>query len=732
LFKSYKNMFVFAIFFALLISILPTQIVQATLPRSRTISILRIDGRNSAVYRPNGQQIRAHRNLRLADGFRLSTGAATEMYLRMDMGSVFKLSPNTDVSISLVDEFLSLTVDRGGALVNVPQSQTNRQLHLNIGSVAMTVRGTMFTLGHGEDFVFITMLTGAGDVLDAPLEEGQILTAWTADAEVEVPISGEIITEWVDPESNLNLAISEIYLEDLDYFTLNSIYNNSEYLLENSSFVDESILERIPERLEELRPPAEEPPPRLTTLPPIPSDTVNQEFSPVASIVDFVSENANGSRSAVQSSGIIAASTGQIVSVTSTASPPATHFIGIAVAANDFEFDHLTVHHQGNDITEQIIGQNLSLPGRGFQLSGSGNIIRTFDLRFFHRGELFGSQSLTVNLTTAESEEVPEIPDVVVPVATISLFSDGTLVQTHNTTGSATEQTAPLLESTLQNNTLGLTLNTENVTITHNNDDVTEILLNGTFPITETETLHFNVIVRNSAGNILQTGTLTVSVEVPVPTVNAVLLAGVFAFAETGGFPPRVEENHVNIINDDSVALSFDELDFGNFPHYIALLLNEDFDGMGEPLVVNGNFATAQAAVSAVTENPALNVTSDILFFDSATLQNTMLDNLGTGYRLSQSATEQNFAVILLDNNGNPIFFHPLSIEIIIHQNLQIFDPTIFEMPIIEPNEQIKQEEKFEEIPIYELLPLTPTIDFDEMGNPQVIHPEIPIILPFE
>jgi len=135
--------------------------------------------------------------------------------------------------------------------VQVAEQAAEQTLESRLGNLSLMVRGTMFTMGHfTENIVYIVMLSGSGEIDDILLEGGQILTAWYDEDEPWVYISGLIIHDWRNIDIDKNIAISEIYLEELDTFTLREILNNSEYLLENSEFVTEDILRQIPPILE--------------------------------------------------------------------------------------------------------------------------------------------------------------------------------------------------------------------------------------------------------------------------------------------------------------------------------------------------------------------------------------------------------------------------------------------------------------------------------------------------
>ncbi|MCL1998291.1 MAG: FecR family protein, partial [Turicibacter sp.] len=243
----------FALFLAGLITLSGSQTAHAAaaFTNARTVTVMDIDGRNADLYRSTGARTTPRRNSRLTNGYQLATGARTQVHLRMDRESILRMDANSRLAVELRGQHLGLDVLEGNALVRVAGQASNQSLVARVGTAVLAVRGTMFTIGHfDENIVYIVMLSGRGEVDGVMLEDGQILTAWHDGDDPH--ISGTIIRDWHDDDTHL--IISQIYINELDFFTLDEILNNREYLLENSNFITEELLEEVAERAEEIRP----------------------------------------------------------------------------------------------------------------------------------------------------------------------------------------------------------------------------------------------------------------------------------------------------------------------------------------------------------------------------------------------------------------------------------------------------------------------------------------------
>ncbi|MCL1998093.1 MAG: hypothetical protein FWG65_04915 [Turicibacter sp.] len=211
---------------------------------ARTVTVFRVDGEAASIHRNGARHTTARQRTRITAGDELVTGRATQVYLNMDGNSLLKVDSESRVAFELTSGLIGLTVAEGNALVRVAEQASGQSLESRVGNVIHAVRGTMFTIGHfNENIVYIAMLSGSGEVGGVMLEEGQILTSWHEGDELDVSISGAVVHDLL--EDGTNIVISEIVINELDQFTLQEIWDNQEYLLENSGFVTVEVLEEV-------------------------------------------------------------------------------------------------------------------------------------------------------------------------------------------------------------------------------------------------------------------------------------------------------------------------------------------------------------------------------------------------------------------------------------------------------------------------------------------------------
>ena len=232
--KLYKKCLAFVVVLAL--GMIP-QIVAAE-TEGRTLSIFRVEGENAFVTRGTPQEIDARAGLRLSEGYRISTGRETNVYIRIDTDSLVKMDQNSQVAVSRASrDRLSFSVESGNALINVDrQEQQGRTIESRIGSTALTVRGTIFIMGRSiNGGITITMLEGSGEVDDIILEAGMVMRIFEETGEV-----------------NISYAL---VLEEMDAFTLQALLDYQEILLTNGT-ISQEMLDAVPglleQRIEEL------------------------------------------------------------------------------------------------------------------------------------------------------------------------------------------------------------------------------------------------------------------------------------------------------------------------------------------------------------------------------------------------------------------------------------------------------------------------------------------------
>jgi len=260
----------FAILLILMIMFPMVQPVSAAYTSARSVTIFSVEGTNNWIYRGDSRTVARERR-RIQSSDTLVTGASSHMNFLMDQSSVLRMDSNSRLAISTAGMLLRIEMQEGNALAAISEQSTNRGIEARIGSLAMAVRGTVFTMGHNPrtDVYHITMLAGSGEIDGVFLQAGQILTYWHDDGNHMVDISGNIIYDYIEP-SLAHTVISEIYLPELDDFTLTSILDNQDYLLENATWITQDVLDEVANLAPEIitnEPIATEPTPQRTPRP---------------------------------------------------------------------------------------------------------------------------------------------------------------------------------------------------------------------------------------------------------------------------------------------------------------------------------------------------------------------------------------------------------------------------------------------------------------------------------
>ncbi|MCL1987888.1 MAG: CAP domain-containing protein, partial [Firmicutes bacterium] len=194
------------------------QVVQATTINS--VTVLEVDGANASVFRAGGQRANPTVNMNLSNNSAVETGLQTTVTLNIGENSTLKLAAESRVTINTTGNALTFTVNNGNAWLIVSENEQN--LQLNVGGINLTAHESIFAIGHGSDYVYVAMLLGESEIAETMIEEGQIFIL-----------------------RNNQTGLSDINLADLNQFTLNEISNNSENLLENSTFVTQTVLSQV-------------------------------------------------------------------------------------------------------------------------------------------------------------------------------------------------------------------------------------------------------------------------------------------------------------------------------------------------------------------------------------------------------------------------------------------------------------------------------------------------------
>ena len=244
-----------AIILALLISIPAMPTVLAQTPEARSISIFRVDGTEVSLARGvGGREIEPRAGQRLVEGNILTTGWDSQVYLQMDHASILKMDESTWLQIGSARSLLSITIQSGGALVDVTGQEIGQTMETRIGNTSIAVRGTMYIISRRDtDVVTITMLSGLGEVtmlggdglmVEIPLPAGFVMWIYDVYEDAELDGDREII------EQTYRISALDIY--ELGLFELEEIIYRQEYLIE-AGVVTPEMIEEAQEFIEVLR-----------------------------------------------------------------------------------------------------------------------------------------------------------------------------------------------------------------------------------------------------------------------------------------------------------------------------------------------------------------------------------------------------------------------------------------------------------------------------------------------
>lgn len=204
-----------AFFMAMVLTLGLMNIVAAYDPQGRIIRILYIEGDSVTASRGAGRSANAREGQRLNEGHSLATGVDSFVYITLDELAVVKMDQQSQVAVSQVNSNrMAITVQSGNALVDAGQLNGNQLIETLVGSVVMTVRGTVYVMGLDNGWVTISMLEGYGEVMGVELHAGYVMRVLSNDPD------------------NGTAEVQELDLETANLFTLQAIYDYQDLLLE--------------------------------------------------------------------------------------------------------------------------------------------------------------------------------------------------------------------------------------------------------------------------------------------------------------------------------------------------------------------------------------------------------------------------------------------------------------------------------------------------------------------
>ena len=181
-----------------------------------------ITGENAALTQSGKRAQAAKEGAQLTAGSRLTTGADTCVYLKVDKDSLIKVNENSEISMSeITGDVLKFELVNGSVLIN--ESGKEGRLHMTAGNSYLIVRGTFFTAKYDGDTMTIDLIEG---VIDVATDSGSVTSVGqgkrvsvfgNGDAEVEALDVSNFDTFTMDSVMEFKDALKHGSLSETDF-----------------------------------------------------------------------------------------------------------------------------------------------------------------------------------------------------------------------------------------------------------------------------------------------------------------------------------------------------------------------------------------------------------------------------------------------------------------------------------------------------------------------------------
>ena len=195
---------------------------------ARLLAIFRADGQHTSLHSRGRETDNLREGQRLSGGDRLVTGGESIIFVLVDNSSIVKLDETSEAEITEAGRILEIRVVSGSVLVRVDNQQQHHETRVVVQNLAITVRGTMFTVGlDSQGNETVVMLSGNGEVNGVPLPAGYMFVLRNdADTTGFMLDDMEYDVDYVA----ITFEIVPITVEVIDDFTLTAIVGNMYYL----------------------------------------------------------------------------------------------------------------------------------------------------------------------------------------------------------------------------------------------------------------------------------------------------------------------------------------------------------------------------------------------------------------------------------------------------------------------------------------------------------------------
>ena len=210
---------------ALMLPILPSIATETV--ASRSFVIENVTGSDHKLTKGTDRTFAVRTGTRLAEGYTLATGRASYIGLKMDDNSMVNMDASTKVDVSRASRTeLKLTLVNGAISVSAGRQNEGNTTSFAAGNTAMGIRGTIFTMTYLHGNLCVVLLEGE---LEATTPEDYYILQ-----------AGYVLEVSDEPDSLAQATdIYPIELDKLDSFTLGTVRDNVELLIENGIITEE-------------------------------------------------------------------------------------------------------------------------------------------------------------------------------------------------------------------------------------------------------------------------------------------------------------------------------------------------------------------------------------------------------------------------------------------------------------------------------------------------------------
>ena len=185
------------------------------------ITVSDITGSNATLTKSDKSEQAAKKGAEISADCRLTTGAETCVYLKIDADSIIKMNEKSEISVSEISsDTLKLDLVKGSVLIN-EKGQKGR-LQMTAGNTLLIVRGTFFTANYDSNNVVVDLIEGE---IDVKTDSGNVTNV---DQGKRVTVNGDS-----------DAVLETMDVSNFDAFTMDSVMEYKDVLTDGSLSEDD-------------------------------------------------------------------------------------------------------------------------------------------------------------------------------------------------------------------------------------------------------------------------------------------------------------------------------------------------------------------------------------------------------------------------------------------------------------------------------------------------------------